>query len=474
MYLENRTKKNVRQKQFFLLTAFILSPGFTTNTWPQKHATDKNIPSSHKISKLHFSIQPSNRMAGENFSLEIIGLDKRGRLAGDPSAQVKLLLNGGLEHAALKGRTTAGISTGIARFEDLNIEAAHNNYSLTAIVEDRAFTVSHRFDITPAAASKLAIPIQPMFGTPKERLNPSIAYDPHEGRLWMVYSAINIFPNNLPGLNTRLAFSDNAGESWHDTGIVINHATELHNPPIYYDSMPTAWWHEVPSLTFNPLAPAHARWSLVWHRYVYAKDQDPATDDRRFAFGWIAYKSAATPGGLAFAPERKLFAGSAYDYHPYIRQYNDTVVGGTPIRANTLHEDLRECVSFSEPGMLATNEGTYISISCFKSEDAADPTLPLVMLKHDYLQNNWQYSGTLLDSIDSEHFTGVESHFSGADLVKGGSGYYLIASPVISDKYAGCLGFQIQNMSTATLTDVDNDGHADIKFAAAGTQNGKS
>jgi len=100
---------------------------------------------------------------------------------------------------------------------------------------------------------------------------------------------------------------------------------------------------------------------LLWHRYLAVFEGGTNTTRRLFQHGWIGLKTAATPGALATATERKLFAGAGYD------ATNDTVIGPPEFRLDLLFPgaaQLGACLVFSEPAVLTAVDGIYMAMKC--------------------------------------------------------------------------------------------------------------
>jgi len=112
-------------------------------------------------SKLAFSVQPGNAVAGSALApaITVAVEDAAGNtFTGDDTSTVTLTLDGGI--FASGSTTTAVVSGGVATFSNLKIDAT-GNYSLSA--GDGAMTgvMSGIFNISAAAAAKLAFSVQP-------------------------------------------------------------------------------------------------------------------------------------------------------------------------------------------------------------------------------------------------------------------------------------------------------------------------
>jgi polyhydroxybutyrate depolymerase len=242
-------------------------------------------------------------------------------------------------------------------------------------------------------------------------------------RIWMSYSAVEE-PADTPcastieRVETRLAYSDDHGSTWTDAGLV-NAAQPLCLPAPASVGVRV---NEVSTLVRDPAAPAAARWKLLWHHYLWVRDSRQG--NRRFEHGWIGLREASTPGGLARAPERKLFVGSAYE------AVDDPVAGPPLVRLDRLHSALAGCLAFTEPGALATRRGLYVALRCVSPR-----TQKLVLLERGA---RWRYVGTIADDLTAPELF----------LSKGRA--YLIATALDAGRYDGCRLSSI-DLSTGSL-----------------------
>ncbi len=301
-----------------------------------------------------------------------------------------------------------------------------------------------------------SFPKYPSPGAPDHGIfDPSIASS-GAGKLYMSLSGVSA---SVPGggftthgVRTYLAASDDQGKSWHLSGIV-NPDVEV---PLNRSPYRGRWQSEVSALAFDPEAPKQARWKLVWHQYLNIGG------DRKFAHGWIAYKEAATPEGLAAAEPVKLFTAEAYD------TVNDRADGWThpPISGpglNKLHKmapGLEHCVALSEPGMMAKPGALYLSMLCFKPK-----LLGLLGASHHVIllkcarpcdaakPGAWSYVGTVLTPEDAENL-GLRK-FSASDLFSEGGRDYLTVSPEGTvpgeGAYKGCLVFRFADLANGKV-----------------------
>lgn len=290
--------------------------------------------------------------------------------------------------------------------------------------------------------------------------DPSITRD-GTGKLWMSYSEVNFGTGTTAywTVRTRIASSVNAGANWTDTGIVTDSM-----PVVGLSSPWEAWWQQETSRVAWDGADtdANRRLKILWHRYTYVHNTDTGAHGPAYDNGWIALKTAAAPGDLAAAPERKLFTGSFYN------TANDAIDGPPEFPLAASYPGLADCAVFAEPGMLPVSDGVYVALRC--------ATLPgsgkvgkLVLLKCTHTAAKafaaCSYPGDFL--VDSEAAGyGAYNGFSAPDLVKVGAHTYLIVTPTNNDNYRGCLVFEVADVATAALVR-DGGGKATVVKAVA-------
>jgi hypothetical protein len=284
--------------------------------------------------------------------------------------------------------------------------------------------------------------------------DPSLAKDPVSSRVWMSYSAVDpsvLWPTENPRVvSTRLAFSDDQGASWSDSGGIVNPTNDVTLPLVAPLNAGT-WQNEVSSLVFDPGAPAQQRWKLLWHHYLVINDQRSLAEH-----SWLGLKMASTPGDLASATELKLFTAHGYD------SANNTAggltgspLGGAPVVALDTAFPVLSTGVFSEPGLMATSNALYLSLLCvnassqhlislLKCGSPCDPTNP----------SAWSYVGTLLRDSDGVTF-GADQGFSAPALFQSGGNTYLIVTPVSSTPfdsyYNGCVVYRFTDLDAGTL-----------------------
>lgn len=302
----------------------------------------------------------------------------------------------------------------------------------------------------------------------------SIADTPAATRAWMSYSCVDVsplFPGVTPRVvNTRAAYSDDAGATWHDAGVIVNPVTEGVRGGHDY-----SWINEVSTLLYDATAPSGARWKLFWQHY-------PIIDGvLSGATGWTGYKEASSPTGLVGATEKKLFTGSLYDPANNVAGgTTDSPVGGAPL-VPLSGIGLSYCLASTEPGGTAVNASAiYMVWNCeelaagkiFSETDLVACLQPCTPTD----PANWALRGVPTTVLDDVYFGTF--HLSGQDIFFDGNIAYLLVGPVgsapVAGAYQGCFLFQFTNLATgAILRNADGKPHILNQIQGAyGTFNG--
>jgi hypothetical protein len=303
-----------------------------------------------------------------------------------------------------------------------------------------------------ALAAGVAAPIQGgtsiglSTGATNGVFDPSIADTASATRAWMCYSANNpstLFPTiNTNVQTTRLAYSDDAGATWTDDG-VVNDITEA-----TVSGQKITWTNEVCSLVYDPSAASGTQWKLFWFHYSVING-NPV-----FSNSWIAFKQASTPAGLASATEYKLFAGFAYN------TANDTFEGatyspvaGSPILSGSSFMSA-DCPAFTEPGA-TENSSTEVVIELNCPSSTAPRTVGLKCADPCTATSSggWAFAGNPLNQADEAYFG--TTALSGQDIYYEGTQPYLIVSPVgnqpVTGSYQGCMVFRFTNIDVGAI-----------------------
>jgi hypothetical protein len=116
-------------------------------------------------SKLIFSAQPSNVVAGASISpvIKVQVLDASGALVTSSTQQITLSFDVNPGGGTLSGTVTQNASGGEATFNNISVNRAGAGYALVAAATGTSITsaVSAAFNVTPGTASKLGFVVQP-------------------------------------------------------------------------------------------------------------------------------------------------------------------------------------------------------------------------------------------------------------------------------------------------------------------------
>jgi hypothetical protein len=264
--------------------------------------------------------------------------------------------------------------------------------------------------------------------------------------LWMSYSSVTASSNvpTLGQVHTRIASSTDAGSTWTDIQVDPNNSTS-NRDDFQIGSDWYTWRSEVSRLLFDPYdSDTNRRWKLLWHRYVTRYD-----NLRLFSWGWIGLSTAAAPGGT-WSPEQKLFTGTDYDSNLGPPQFPLATVNYPDT------SQLGSCTVFTEPGLLARNEGVYVSLQCTGAGK-------IILLRCDRGATGstnafsaCSYLGDLLTDSEAAQFSLSGQSldgFAASELVDAGGNTYLIVTGHESqgDAYRGCLVFRINDLDAATV-----------------------
>lgn len=123
---------------------------------------------------LAFVAQPGNVTAGEPIvpAIQVEIRDALGNPVRTASSPVTIAIGNNAGGAVLSGTLTVNAVNGIALYSDISLNRTGISYTLTADAPGLAGTTSTPFDVTPAAASRLAFAVQPS-DTPE-----GLAFDP--------------------------------------------------------------------------------------------------------------------------------------------------------------------------------------------------------------------------------------------------------------------------------------------------------
>ena len=275
------------------------------------------------------------------------------------------------------------------------------------------------------------------------------------GGVWMSYSHVSLDASGLKLIETRLASSLDAGDSWMDAGLAVNPAAAFTLGP---DTV--AWAQEVSRLVYNPFAAGAGAdpWIILWHRYLSLLGGGETL--RLFDNGWIGMKSGNSV--MTLGNERKLFTGALYN------AANDATIGPPEVALDALDPALADCVAFTEPGVLPKSSGIYVSLLCA----TAAPPGRIILLRCDHQMNNCAYLGSLIDGSEAASLDSGYDNFSASELVSVNGADYLIVSPSEATIYRGCAIYRIVDLDRASIERVGSGAKATAVIEAHGDFNG--
>ena len=301
-----------------------------------------------------------------------------------------------------------------------------------------------------SAAPPAPLPVEVAGGAGAHGMfDPSLARDPATGRLWMSYSAVVPVASDPPGapwgVGLRLAWSDDRGGSWQDAGVWASPFGETTlavdlpaspEPPIPAGS-PIALQSETSTLVHDP-GDASTPWKLLWHQVPWANGSPYFV-----SYSWIAMKAAATPEALAGALPVALFGGHGLQ----------DALGTPAIALDTTAPELSGCV-FAEPGLLASPGALQLTLDCHVLGPTATSSVVLFECASPCAMAeaaSWRYVGRILDAADAQAVGPGYTGFSGTALAEQGGSTYLLATPVVGERYDGCRVYRFADLSTGAL-----------------------
>ncbi|HTU93632.1 MAG TPA: hypothetical protein VMF69_26360, partial [Gemmataceae bacterium] len=187
--------------------------------------TSNSIVINPATPHLVFTAQPSSTTAGSTISTVTVELeDQFGNVeTSDSTDKVSMALGAGSPSGTLNGTLTVTFNAGVATFSNLSIDQAGDGYTLTAsstVNSTNLSVTSNAFNITPAAAYKLAFLQQPMDTMAGNTIDPAVTVliEDQYGNIETgdstdkVSLSIGINPNNGV-LNGTLTQTVSAGEA---------------------------------------------------------------------------------------------------------------------------------------------------------------------------------------------------------------------------------------------------------------------
>ncbi len=259
--------------------------------------------------------------------------------------------------------------------------------------------------------------------------DPSVEYDADGAVGWLTYSAVDSTRDFIRDLiGTHLARSTDQGKTWQFVK-VLKPIEPAEITTEAGEKLSGNWRDEVPSLVFDP--EDHGReWKLFTHHYFWNAEKD-----RMPQYGWISCQTASRPDGEWSAPVA-LFGSTRFPPDPYRPK----------IDLNALSPDLKNAITYSEPGALVFDNELYLSLSVIGGGGPQS----IILLKSLDHGGTWQFVATLLDAKIAGAM-GMRS-FDGSSLVLENGTAYLMASPHGSKAmHEGTFLFEFDDISKGRL-----------------------
>ena len=259
---------------------------------------------------------------------------------------------------------------------------------------------------------------------PPGMLDPSLAYDPQNEKIWMAYTAEekSSEPSTDPGqsgktLNVRLASSqpEAACRRWRQASVAFDGKNDNIFAPDGQTVLRSGTWRiETPALVYDPDDPGR-EWKLYAYKYFWANDPKSVMQVAQH-YGMIVYKYAADPD-KEWSPEQWLFSPSP-NYPP--PPYDSLIL----LNLNRLDPALQNVVAYARPSVVYKDGALVMTLSAFTGDMTPDRIIMIVSLDHG---NSWRYVGTVLQQSDLSGL-GAYTRLAGATLIEQGSQVYLAAA----------------------------------------------
>jgi hypothetical protein len=281
--------------------------------------------------------------------------------------------------------------------------------------------------------------------------DPSLEYA-GDGTGYLAYSSVE----GQRHVHTCIAKSLDHGKTWTKL-LTVNRS--------YDENVPAAggagcWRHEVSTLVHDP-GDAGKGWKLYWHKYF---TKPPfGGNDRNFLYGWIAYKYAPKPEG-PWSDEVALFRAGTFPPAPY----------SAAIDLDSLHDDLKEVIVYSELGSLAIDSVLYLSMNAHVMKGPQNIGRVILIASHDH-GKTWKYVRTLLTPEDVKPYDGL--YFTGSSIAIEDGKAYLLACPEKPggmEHHKGTIVFGFADLARGLLFRDENGKPLAVKHIKAMTSGGQS
>jgi len=154
---------------------------------------------------------------------------------------------------------------------------------------------------------------------------------------------------------------------------------------------------------------------------------------------------------------------------------NDSVLGSPELRLDRLFPGsakLGSCLVFTEPAVLVSAAGVYVTVKC--AQGAAAGKISSLRCDHAFSAGSCSYLGDFLSDDEAASLNSSWSGFSAPELVSTSSSNWLIVTPTQggADVYRGCLVMRISSLDTATVTRSGGAPVVETSIAPSGDFNG--
>jgi hypothetical protein len=153
--------------------------GYTLTTTASGVAGATSAPftiSSGTPARLVFTVQPTTSTAGSVITpdVQVTVRDSLGNTVTSATTLITLAIGTNPSGATLSGTVSRSAANGVASFSDLAIAQASSGYTLVATASGLAGGTSTAFDVTPGAATNLAVSVQPTATQAGATLTPAL------------------------------------------------------------------------------------------------------------------------------------------------------------------------------------------------------------------------------------------------------------------------------------------------------------
>lgn len=130
------------------------------------------------VLNLGFTVQPTDVKAGDAIApaIKVSVRDASGNTVTTATDEITIAVDSGGTGAVLSGTLKQKAVNGVATFEDLSVNIAGSNYTLTATSGTFTAATSGAFKVSHGAAAGLSFDVQPQAGTAGETLSPIVVH----------------------------------------------------------------------------------------------------------------------------------------------------------------------------------------------------------------------------------------------------------------------------------------------------------